>query len=71
MVDDLGHVVVGEIGLQPGDLPVCDTVYEGLLSLPMFPEMTREQVARVSAAISEWMSQGAWAAAPLSSSGPV
>lgn len=41
------HPVSADIGLQPGDLPVCDTVYEGLLSLPMFPDLTDDDVTEV------------------------
>jgi dTDP-4-amino-4,6-dideoxygalactose transaminase len=35
------HPISVDIGLKPGDLPVCDEVYEGLISLPVFPELTQ------------------------------
>ncbi len=37
------HPVSADIGMKPGDLPVCDRVYEGLLSLPMFPRPDRRR----------------------------
>jgi dTDP-4-amino-4,6-dideoxygalactose transaminase len=36
------HPVSSDIGLKPGDLPECDAVYEGLISLPMFPKLSVE-----------------------------
>lgn len=36
-----------DIGLEPGALPVCDAVYDGLLSLPMFPDLTDDDVRHV------------------------
>ncbi len=41
----------------PRDLPVCSRVANELVSLPMYPEMTRDQVARVSAAIAAFVTQ--------------
>lgn len=41
------HPVSADIGLKPGDLPVCDEVYERLLSLPMYPALTDDDVANV------------------------
>ena len=41
------HPVSTDIGLQPGDLPVCDEVYERLLSLPIFPELRDEDLEHV------------------------
>lgn len=40
----------------PFGLPVCSQVAEEIVSLPMYPEMTREQVARVANAIAEFES---------------
>lgn len=34
------HPVSNDIGLAPGDLPVCDELYERLISLPMHPSLT-------------------------------
>jgi dTDP-4-amino-4,6-dideoxygalactose transaminase len=42
---DLGHRV--------GDFPVAESVASEVLSLPMFPEMTRQQVAAVAAVVSK------------------
>jgi dTDP-4-amino-4,6-dideoxygalactose transaminase len=41
------------LGHKPGDFPVAERVTECCLSLPMFPEMTAEQLDRVSAALAE------------------
>lgn len=40
------------LGLVAGDFPVTDAAAPRLLSLPMFPEMTREQVAYVAESLS-------------------
>ena len=45
------HPVSSDIGLVPGDLPVCDRVYEGLLSLPMFPGLTDDDAETVVEAL--------------------
>lgn len=34
------HPISADIGLVPGDLPVCDSLYTQILSLPMFPGLT-------------------------------
>ena len=34
------HPLSADIGLQPGDLPQCDGVYERIISLPMYPALT-------------------------------
>jgi perosamine synthetase len=34
------HPVSRDIGLSPGDLPVCDEVYEQLISLPIHPSLS-------------------------------
>ncbi|TWU35812.1 dTDP-3-amino-3,6-dideoxy-alpha-D-galactopyranose transaminase [Novipirellula aureliae] len=41
----------------PMGLPVCQTVAEEIVSLPMYPEMTRDQVSRVSEAISSFVKE--------------
>jgi dTDP-4-amino-4,6-dideoxygalactose transaminase len=33
------HPVSQDIGLQPGDLPICDNVYDQILSLPIYPTL--------------------------------
>lgn len=34
------HPINADLDLLPGDLPECDAVYEGLLSLPMYPGLS-------------------------------
>ena len=45
------HPVSADIGIGPGGLPVCDAVYDGLLSLPVFPDLTDEHVEHVVMAL--------------------
>jgi dTDP-4-amino-4,6-dideoxygalactose transaminase len=42
-----------DLGYHVSDFPVAETVAREVLSLPIFPEMTREQVHTVAAAVSE------------------
>jgi len=42
-----------DLGYRVGDFPVAETVAREVLSLPMFPEMTRQEVATVAAAVSK------------------
>ncbi len=42
------HPVSADIELPPGGLPACDALYEGLLSLPMFPTLTDDDVRHVA-----------------------
>ncbi|WFU22174.1 DegT/DnrJ/EryC1/StrS family aminotransferase [Bradyrhizobium sp. CB1717] len=37
------------LGYRQGDLPCCETLAARSLSLPMFPELTRDQVLRIAA----------------------
>lgn len=39
------------LGHAPGDFPAAEQAARSILSLPMFPEMTRDQCARVGAAL--------------------
>ncbi|MCU0610668.1 MAG: DegT/DnrJ/EryC1/StrS family aminotransferase [Candidatus Eisenbacteria bacterium] len=41
-----------EFGYHPGDFPVAERLYSQVISLPMFPQMTENDVADVLAAIS-------------------
>jgi perosamine synthetase len=41
------HPLSADIGLKPGDLPVCDAVYDELISLPMFPSLSDADQDRV------------------------
>lgn len=43
------HTVSADLGLKPGDLPVCDGLYDRLLSLPLHPRLTDAQQDRVVA----------------------
>lgn len=45
------HPVSRDIGLSPGDLPACDEVYDHMLSLPMFPDLSDDDVDRVAEAL--------------------
>jgi dTDP-4-amino-4,6-dideoxygalactose transaminase len=42
-------------GYKKGDFPVTESVASRLLSLPMFPELTKEQIEYVAQAIKEFM----------------
>jgi dTDP-4-amino-4,6-dideoxygalactose transaminase len=37
-----------ELGWKPGDLPVTEELARTCLSLPMYPELTQEQIERVA-----------------------
>ena len=37
------HTVSSDIELPPEGMPVCDEVYAGLISLPIYPDLTDEQ----------------------------
>ena len=39
-----------DLGLKPGSFPVCEALAPKIVSLPMFPELTGEEVQRVAAA---------------------
>jgi dTDP-4-amino-4,6-dideoxygalactose transaminase len=43
------------LGYQKGDFPVTEHIAERLLSLPMFPELTREQIDYVVDSIKEYL----------------
>ncbi len=45
------HPVSADIDLSPDGLPICDEVYQGLLSLPMFPDLRDDDVATVVEAL--------------------
>jgi dTDP-4-amino-4,6-dideoxygalactose transaminase len=48
-----------DLGYQQGDFPIAEAVSEQILSLPLWPEMTREQIHTVSAAVREAHSDSA------------
>ena len=45
------------LGYKKGSFPVTESVAERLLSLPMFPELTREQIEYVAESIKEFMNR--------------
>ena len=45
------HPISADLGLQRGDLPVCDAIYSKLLSLPIFPGLTDADQDRVVATL--------------------
>ncbi len=44
-----------DLGYRPGDLPVTERAAREMLSLPLYPEMSEQAVATVSAAIREYL----------------
>ena len=44
----------GRVRLAPAGLPVTERIYPALVSLPMFPQLTDEQVERVCEAVQAW-----------------
>ena len=40
-------------GCRPEQFPVCEEIYQGLLSLPLYPRMTDEDAVDVIAAVRE------------------
>jgi dTDP-4-amino-4,6-dideoxygalactose transaminase len=50
--------VYAELGYRQGDLPVAERVAQQILPLPIYPELTEEQVDYVVAVISEFFGSG-------------
>jgi dTDP-4-amino-4,6-dideoxygalactose transaminase len=42
-----------ELGYQKGDFPVCERVASEILSLPMYPQLSRPQQEKVAHAVKE------------------
>jgi len=42
------------LGYQPGDLPITESVVSKNVSLPMFPDLSREDIAVIGAAVREY-----------------
>ena len=45
------------LGYGPGSLPVTEAVVDQILSLPMYPELSRSQVERVGLAVREFLAE--------------
>jgi dTDP-4-amino-4,6-dideoxygalactose transaminase len=45
------HPLYRSMGYRPGDFPVAETAYAGAISLPIWPDMSAEQVDRVIEAV--------------------
>lgn len=43
------------LGYQPGDLPVCEQLAKEVLSIPIYPDLTPEQISVVTGAILEFL----------------
>ena len=43
------------LGYKEGDFPITEGIAQRLLSLPMYPELTRDQIKYVTDAIKEFM----------------
>ncbi|MCA1816041.1 MAG: DegT/DnrJ/EryC1/StrS family aminotransferase [Acidobacteria bacterium] len=52
------------LGHKPGDFPVSERQARRVLSLPMFAELTGEQIARVAESVSEFVARAQSSAAP-------
>jgi dTDP-4-amino-4,6-dideoxygalactose transaminase len=46
------------LGLREGDYPVTERVFAGLVSLPLFPKMSDDDVERVAEAVREVIASG-------------
>jgi perosamine synthetase len=46
-----------EFGYKPGDLPRAEYEYHRCISLPIYPDLTNEQVDRVIAAVLETVNE--------------
>jgi dTDP-4-amino-4,6-dideoxygalactose transaminase len=50
--------IFADLGYKTGDFPVTERVQEQVLSLPIFPGLTRGQITTVAAAIKDFYSRG-------------
>ena len=50
-----------ELGYETGDLPVSEQTALEYISLPMFPELTKEQIGMVTLAVREAVTSGVMA----------
>ncbi len=46
--------VFSDLGGKPGDFPVSERIAAEVLSLPMFPELTQEQLVAIADAVTHW-----------------
>lgn len=56
------HPLYARMGFEPASFPHTERAYAGLLSLPLFPTMTRADQDRVVAALSDALGRGAMGA---------
>ena len=47
-----------DLGYKVGDLPVTERIASEQLSLPMFPELTDDQIGRVAKEVAAWTTKG-------------
>jgi dTDP-4-amino-4,6-dideoxygalactose transaminase len=47
-----------DLGYAAGDLPISEQTALEFISLPMFPELTKEQIAMVALAVREAVTSG-------------
>ena len=47
------HPFYRQLGYEPADFPSAERIYRGLLSLPLYPKMSADDVADVTAAVRE------------------
>ena len=48
-----------DLGHEPGDFPVAERLSATVLSLPMYAELTEEQIERIASCVREFDSAGA------------
>lgn len=45
------HSVSSDMGFKIGDMPICDELYERLISLPVYPNLSSEDLAKIVEAV--------------------
>ena len=51
------HPISADIAQRAVDLPVCEHVYEGLISLPMYPALSDDKVEYVTRVLGEALAE--------------
>ena len=44
-----------DLGYKKGDFPVAETACEHIISLPMYPELTNEQIVTVAESLGDFL----------------